>query len=90
MGQVDIIYWKLAAICFVVGLAFFFFTTDSLIKGKLRLPAWVFSSFTFIAGFYFFHVAIASLAEFNQGKHDSIDTLLYGWHLIVKFVTWVA
>jgi intracellular septation protein A len=87
MWQVDIIYWRLAAICFVVGLAFFFFTTDSLIRGKLRLPSWVFSIFTFVVGVFFFRIAVNSVHEFQMNRHNSLDELLDAYHMILNFLT---
>ncbi len=86
MWQVDILYWRLASICFIVGLAFFFFTTDSLIRGKLRLPAWVFSIFTFVVGVFFFRIAVNSLREFQMNRHNSLDELLDAYYRIVNFI----
>ncbi len=85
MGQVDFLYWKLAAVCFVVAIAFFFFTTESLVRGKLQLPAWVFSSFTFVVGAFFFSVFLNSLTEFRMGAHYSLDELLDAWDLVSGF-----
>jgi len=79
-------YWKIAAICFIIAITFFFITTETLIKGKLKLPSWVFSSFTFVIGFYFFNIFLRSMTEFTVGRHDSIDHLLNIWGAAVKFI----
>ncbi len=63
------------------------FTTDALIKGKLQLPAWVFSMFNFLIGFYFFRIFILSLGEFRLGRHDSIDDMLDIWDTLVNVIT---
>ena len=85
MGYVDIFYWKLAILCCITGLFFFFATTESLIQGKFRLPAWVFSIFTMVLGVFFFDVFIDSLGEFGVGCHDSLDDLLDTWRIVMRF-----
>jgi len=90
MGQVDFLYWKLAAVCFVVAIAFFFLTTESLVRGKMQLPAWVFSSFTFVIGAFFFSIFLNSLSEFKLGVHSSLDELLDAWDLVCGFASSVA
>jgi len=85
MGHVDFFYWRLAALCFVLGILFFFLTTDSLVKGKLRLPAWVFSSFTLVMGIYFFTIFVKSANEFMIGRHEALDELIDTWEMISRF-----
>ena len=85
MDNVNFLYWKVIALCFIVAITFFFFTTETLIQGKLKLPSWVFSSFTFVIGFYFFSVFLRSLSELKTGSHDSIDELLDICHITLKF-----
>lgn len=82
MGQVDTFYWKLAIGTCILGILFLFFTTESLVRGKFRIPAWVFSSFTMVLGVFFFKVFLNSLAEFSVGRHDSLDEMLRAWALI--------
>jgi len=76
MEQVSFLYWKLAALCFVIAITFFFFTAEALIRGKLSLPSWVFSAFTFVIGFYFFTIFLRSIGELRMGSHDALDELL--------------
>ena len=76
MENISFLYWKLAALCFIIAITFFFITAEALIRGKLSLPSWVFSSFTFVIGFYFFSVFLRSLGELNMGSHDALDELL--------------
>lgn len=82
MGHVDILYWKVAAVCFVVGIFFFFITTETLIRGKLRLPSWVFSMFTMVIGTFFFRIFVNSMSEFGIGQTGSVDELMKAWELI--------
>ncbi len=86
MGLVDFFYWKLAAGCCLLGIVFLFITTECLVKGKLRLPAWVFSSFTLVIGIFFLSVFINSLGEFSVRRHDSLDEMLRAWSLVKGFV----
>lgn len=88
MGHIDIFYWKLAILCCILGILFLFLTTESLVQGKFRLPAWVFSIFTCAIGVFFLRIFINSLNEFNSGNHQSIDQLLDAWKMISNFMTW--
>ena len=83
MGSIDVFYWKLAVLCCVVGLMFLFVTAEGLVSGKLRLPAWVFSSFTLVIGVFFFRVFVNSLNEFDMGQHVSLDQLMDACRLVV-------
>ena len=85
-GHVDVLYWKMAAICAVMALFFFYITTESLIRGKLKLPAWVFSSFTLVLGIFFFKVFIDSLGEFNNGRHDTLDDMIKHLRVLARFL----
>lgn len=85
MGYVDVFYWKLAILCCIAGLFFLFATTEGLIQGKFRLPAWVFSIFTLTIGVFFFDIFIDSLGEFSVGRHDSIDQLMDTWGVVTRF-----
>ncbi len=87
MSQVDFFYVRLAIICCIVAVVFFYITTESLIKGKLRLPAWVFSSFTLVIGIFFFDVFIDSVGEFSLGKTDSLDELIDMWEMVARFMS---
>lgn len=80
--MVDIFYWKLAFLCCLVGILFFFITAESLVRGKLKLPAWVFSSFTLVIGVFFFRIFLSSLSEFEAGRHQTLDEFLDMWRLI--------
>jgi hypothetical protein len=82
MGLVDFFYWKLAVGCCFVGILFLFATTESLVQGKFRVPAWVFSTFTLVIGVFFLKVFLNSLGEFSVGRHDSLDDLMYVAQLI--------
>jgi hypothetical protein len=86
MGHIDIFYWKLAVLCSLVGLLFFFMTAESLIQGKLRLPAWVFSLFTLVIGVFFFRVFLRSLDEFGLGRHTALDDLVNIWRMVAGFM----
>lgn len=86
MGQIDFFYWKLALLCSMLGFMFFFLTTEGLVKGKLRLPAWVFSSFTLVIGVFFLRIFLNSLGEFGMGRHESLDELLDAWRLMTGFL----
>ena len=86
MFHVDPFYLRLAGICLVIGLLFFFITTESLVRGKLRLPAWVFSSFTLTLGVFFFHIFINSVSEFGLGHHETLDELIDAWQLLTHFI----
>ncbi|HDS31053.1 MAG TPA: hypothetical protein ENN67_08425 [Firmicutes bacterium] len=76
MGLVDIFFWKVAVGCCFLGILFLFATTESLVQGKFRIPAWVFSSFTLTLGVFFLKIFINSMGEFSMGRHDSIDLLM--------------
>jgi hypothetical protein len=82
MSHVDIFYWKLAILCCLLGLLFFFMTAESLIQGKLRLPAWVFSLFTLVIGVFFFRVFTNSMVEFDAGHHQSLDEFMNMWRVM--------
>jgi hypothetical protein len=86
MAQIDPFYWKLAVLCSLVGIFFFFLTTESLVQGKLKLPAWVFSSFTLVIGVFFFRIFVDSVGEFSKGTHPSLDNLLDVWRLVTNFI----
>jgi hypothetical protein len=86
MSHVDIFYWKSAVLCCLVGLFFFFVTAECIVKGKLRLPAWVFSTFTLVIGVFFFRVFTRSMFEFNIGRHESLDDLLNVWKLVSMYL----
>jgi len=90
MGLVDILYWKMAAACCVTGIFFLFVTTEGLVRGRFRIPAWVFSSFTLVIGVFFFRVFLNSLAEFSVGRHDSIDELIAAWKLVGGFLSLIS
>jgi hypothetical protein len=75
----------MAGACAVAGLFFMFVTTEALVRGKLKLPAWVFSSFTLVLGVFFFRIFINSVAEFYMGQHDSLDTLMAHLSLLASF-----
>ena len=85
MFHIDPFYWRLAILCSLVGLTFFFVTTEGLIQGKLRLPAWVFSSFTLVLGVFFFRIFVNSMYEFNMGQHVSLDNLVDIWRILTGF-----
>jgi len=87
MGHVDFLYIRLAAVCFVIAILFFFFTTESLVRGKLRLPAWVFSLSTLVIGIYFFNVFLNSVQDFMQGRTDTLDELIDISALVASFFT---
>ena len=87
MSHINMFYWELAVLCCLSGLLFFFITAESIVRGKLRLPAWVFSSFTLVIGVFFFRIFINSLSEFSMGRHISIDQLLDAWRLLTHFVS---
>jgi len=80
------LYMRLAALCFVLAVTFFFITTECLIKGKLKLPSWVFSSFTLVIGVYFFNVFLRSMNEFTVGRTDALDELLDIWGTALRFI----
>ena len=86
MSHIDMFYWKLAILCCLVGLLFFFITTESIVKGKLRLPAWVFSLSTLVIGVFFFRIFVNSMREFNMGQHVSLDQLMDTWKLLLSFM----
>jgi len=90
MGQVDFFYIRLAAICFVIAILFFFFTTESLVRGKLRLPAWVFSLSTLVIGIFFFNVFLGSVQDFMQGRTDTLDELIDISHIVVNFFNFLV
>jgi len=83
MGHIDVLYWKLAIACGVIGIFFFFATTESLVKGHFKLPAWVFSIFTLVIGVFFFKIFLNSLSEFTMGSHQSLDQLIRAWSIII-------
>ncbi|MFH1675968.1 MAG: hypothetical protein ABIC40_03000 [bacterium] len=87
MGYVDILYWKLAIALGVIGIFFFFMTAESLVNGKFRLPAWVFSIFTLVIGVFFFHTFLNSMAEFRYGSHDTIDEMFQAVKIIRNFLS---
>jgi hypothetical protein len=87
MSHIDMFYWKLAILCCLVGVVFFFITAESLVQGKLRIPAWVFSSFTLVIGVFFFRIFVNSLSEFHMGQHVSLDQLMDTWRLVLSYIT---
>jgi len=87
MDHVDFFYWKLAALVCFLGLAFFFLTVEGLIRGKLSLPSWVYSIFTFTIGVFFFSIFVNSMNEYWMGRHDTMDNFIDLYHQVTWFLT---
>jgi hypothetical protein len=90
MGPVDFLYIRLSAICFVIAILFFFFTTETLVRGKLKLPAWVFSLSTLVIGIYFFNIFLGSIQDFMQGRTDTLDELIDISHVVFSFFNFLV
>jgi hypothetical protein len=89
MVGIDIFYLKLAILCCLVGLFFFFVSSESILRGKLSLPSWVFAAFSLVIGVFFFRTFVDSVNEFNIGRHDSLDQLIDTWQLVVHYANFL-